>query len=218
MDSKINPSGKEPWLNGALYLLRKQGVEGVKILSLARLLGVSRTGFYWYFTDHNALLAVLLNHWLSKITDTLVVRAGAFADSLNEAIFNLYDCWLDDELFDGGLDLAIRSWARNDAEVKSRLESADRVRQEALENMFARFGMTSEQAYTRAMTMLYTQIGYLSMQVSEPLATRVAHMPAYAEIISGVAPTLAEVNRLRARHALPLLTRTGARTAETTPR
>ncbi len=59
------------------------------------------------------------------------------------------------------------------------------------------------------MTMLYTQIGYLSMQVSEPVALRIARMPAYAQIISGRPPSLAEINRLRARHGLALLSRAG---------
>ncbi len=204
-DGNINQAGKEAWLNAALYTLRKQGVEGVKILSLARLLGVSRTGFYWYFADRKALLDEILRHWEDTNTGNLVRRAGAYAESLNEAIFNLYDCWLDDALFDGGLDLAIRGWARNDADVKQRLDAADRRRQQALEEMFARFGMTAEQAHCRAMSMLYTQIGYLSMRVSEPVALRVARMPAYAEILSGTSPSIAEINRLRARHDLPPL-------------
>ena len=201
-DSEINQLGKEAWLNAALYSLRRQGVEGVKILSLARLLNVSRTGFYWHFKDRQALLEEILRHWEATNTGNLIRRAAAYGESLNEAIFNLYDCWLDDALFDGGLDLAIRGWARSDAGVKQRLQAADTARQQALEAMFIRHGMSDEQAYTRAMTMLYTQIGYLSMQVAEPVALRIARMPAYAEIISGTAPSLGEINRLRARHGL----------------
>jgi len=114
----------------------------------------------------------------------------------------VYDCWLDDTLFDGGLDLAIRGWARSDMDVKRRLDQADQTRQKALEDMFIRFGMTDGQAFTRAATMLYTQIGYLSMQISEPVKLRVERMPAYAEIFSGAPATSAEINRLRARHGL----------------
>lgn len=202
-EHEINEAGKETWLNAALYTLRKQGVEGVKILTLSRLLGVTRTGFYWHFENRQALLDAMLDQWESKNTGNLTRRAEAFGESLNEAIFNVYDCWLDDDLFDGGLDLAIRSWARNDAGVRRRLDAADRARQAALEAMFARFGMTSEQAYSRAMSMLYTQIGYLSMRINEPVDLRVARMPAYAEILSGAQPTLPEINRLRGRHALP---------------
>ena len=74
--------------------------------------------------------------------------------------------------------------------------------------MFTRFGMNAEQSYSRAMSMLYTQIGYLSMRINEPIGLRVARMPAYAEILSGTRPSLAEINRLRSRHALPALSAT----------
>jgi hypothetical protein len=32
-------------------------------------------------------------------------------------LLNLIDCWIDSELFDAPLDLAIRNWARSDADL-----------------------------------------------------------------------------------------------------
>ena len=76
--------------------------------------------------------------------------------------------------FSQGLDLAIRNWARNDPALQKRLDKADAARIEAVAAMFRRFGYSLAQAKVRALTVIYTQTGYYSMQVKESRATRVA--------------------------------------------
>ena len=56
-------------------------------------------------------------------------------------------------------------------------------------------------AEVRAMTVLYTQVGYISMRVVEPFAVRIARMPDYAAVFTGQRPSEAEIRRFRARHA-----------------
>lgn len=188
------------WLSAAYDVLTESGVEAVKIMPLAKRLGLTRTGFYWHFKDRDALLEAMIGHWENKNTGNLEVRCEAFAESISEAIFNLFDCWLNDELFDARLDLAIRNWARNDAALQIRLDQADLRRRRAMVSMFRRFGYDQSEAEVRALTMVYTQIGYISMQITESSEERLAHMPAYAEVFTGQKPTPAEIERFRARH------------------
>ena len=49
------------WLKIALRTLIGEGVEQVRILPLAKKLGVSRSSFYWYFKDREDLLNKLLD-------------------------------------------------------------------------------------------------------------------------------------------------------------
>lgn len=188
------------WLNAAYDLLTDCGVEAVKVMTLAKKLGVSRTGFYWHFKDREALLEAMMRRWEEKNTGNLVARTEAYAESIVEAMFNLFDCWLDDDLFDARLDLAIRNWARNDPNLQTRLDNADRVRQEAVKNMFLRFGFKAEQAHVRAMTVMYTQVGYISMQIEENRETRIANMPDYVEVFTGVKPSESDISRFMCRH------------------
>ena len=191
---------KAAWIEAAHQALVSGGVDAVRIMPLARLLGVSRTSFYWYFTDRAALLEAVLELWEAKNTGNLVRRAEAYADTLTEAMFNLFDCWLDDALFDAGLDRAVRGWGHADASVGARVARADATRKAAIIAMFARFGVTGTEAEARAMTVLYTQVGYISMRVEEPFAERIARMPDYAQVYTGQMPSEAEIRRFRARH------------------
>ena len=191
---------EELWLAAAYDLLTESGVEAVKIMPLARRLGLARTGFYWHFRDRDALLEAMIDRWEEKNTGNLVARCDAYADTITEAVFNLFDCWLDDQLFDAPLDLAIRNWARNDADLQDRLDAADTRRKRAVKGMFSRFGYSDQDAEVRAMTVLYTQIGYISMQIAENTEDRLARMPGYVSVYTGLSPSDADIERFSSRH------------------
>lgn len=203
MNIASSPRGRNTddlWLAAAYDMLTESGVEAVKVMPLAKRLGLSRTGFYWHFRDRDALLEAMIDRWEEKNTGNLVARCDAYADSITEAMFNLFDCWLDADLFDTRLDLAIRNWARNDTALKARLDAADARRIEAVRAMFLRFGYDETEAEVRTMTVIYTQIGYISMQVSEDITKRLARMPAYVSVYTGQAASQADIERFVSRH------------------
>ena len=115
-------------------------------------------------------------------------------------MFNLFDCWLRPDLFDARFDFAIRTWALGDPALKAILEEVDQQRIEAIAAMFARHGFGEEQARVRAYAVYYTQIGYISMMVVDPVELRIQWMPLYIETFTGISPTEAEVARFSARH------------------
>lgn len=190
------------WLDAAYEMLVENGVDAVKVMPLAERLGLSRTSFYGHFESRQALLDALVARWREHNTGRLVERTRAYAESIGEAMFNLFDCWLRPELFDARFDFAIRTWALADPAVKAVLEDADRERIDAIAEMFARHGYAEDQARVRAYAVYYTQIGYISMMVVEPVSLRIRRMPLYIETFTGVAPTEAEVARFAARHGV----------------
>ncbi|MEX5577176.1 TetR/AcrR family transcriptional regulator [Pseudophaeobacter sp. A-200-2] len=199
-DLSQQTSSADAWLMAAYEELTAHGVGAVKIMPLAKKLGVSRTSFYWYFKDREALLEAMIRHWEDKNTGNLVARTEAYAENLFEAVFNLFDCWLDPDLFDSRLDLAIRNWARSDPSLQARLDLADARRKRAMTDMLIRYGYDPEDAEIRALTMIYTQIGYISMQVHEDAAQRLARMPGYMEVFTGQKPAQKDIDRFMARH------------------
>lgn len=192
---------EELWLDAAYDMLVESGVEAVKVLPLAKVLGVSRTSFYWHFADREALLDALIERWRRKNTGNLIAQTEAYAETITEAVLNLFDCWVDETLFDARMDFAIRNWAQQAPELKATLETADAERIAAIAAMFSRFGYDDRQAEARAKTVYYTQIGYISMMVDEPLAERLEHMPDYVETFTGSFPTESEIARFLARRS-----------------
>jgi len=188
------------WLDAAYQLLIESGVDAVKVMPLAKSLGLSRTSFYWHFSDREALLNALIARWQSKNTASLIAQTRLPAKSISEAIFNLFDCWVNPELFDARMDFAIRNWALQSASLKQTLQETDQQRIVAIYHMFLAFNYTEEQAKARARTVYYTQVGYITMMVDEPMPERLQLTPAYIENFTGRYPSEAEISDFMERH------------------
>ncbi|MES0879078.1 TetR/AcrR family transcriptional regulator [Roseibium sp. SCPC14] len=194
---------REIWIQAAYQALLDNGIDAVKVMPLAERLGLSRTSFYGHFSDRNELLDALIRLWQAKNTGNLIKRTEDYAESITEAILNIFDLWLDPDLFDSQLEFAVRNWAHTDSDLARMLEEADRVRVESFQTMFERFGYDAHYANIRANTVYQTQIGYISMikdGPAEPLEPRLKRMPYYAEIFSGQKVTEAETARFFSRH------------------
>ena len=188
------------WLGAAHEALLEGGVEAVKIQPLAKRLGISRTSFYWFFRDREELLATLVARWRDKNTGNLVRQSEAYAETVSEAMLNVFDCWLDSALFDPQLEFAIRSWALQSDDILREVQAADLQRLEAIARMLVRHGVAGDEADVRARTTYLVQIGYISMQTREDVALRMKRIPGYVEIFSGRAPEAREMDRFQARH------------------
>ncbi|WFU47567.1 TetR/AcrR family transcriptional regulator [Sinorhizobium terangae] len=204
MEHVSNDSGwrgsQEGWLEAAYESLLEGGVDSVKILPLAKRLNLSRTSFYWFFKDREELLAALIGRWRDKNTGNIVKQSEAYAESLAEAMLNVFDCWLNKDLFDSKFEFAVRSWALQSEDILNEVQQADHVRLEALKRMFIRFGHSEITADVRARTTYLVQIGYISMQTREDIATRMRRIPEYIAIYTGQVPERRELDRFFARH------------------
>lgn len=188
------------WLDAAYRMLIESGVASVKVMPLAKALGLSRTSFYWHFADRDALLDALIKRWERQNTGHLVAQTERYAETISEAVLNLFDCWIDPQLFDARLDFAIRNWAQQSPALKILMEQTDQQRVAAIRKMFTGFGFTPQQAETRARTVYYTQVGYISMMLVEPMTERLQRIPDYVENFTGSYPTDSEIARFMARH------------------
>ena len=191
---------KELWLEAAYQLLVEGGIDNVRILSLAKMLKLSRTSFYWFFKDREALLDALLLLWQEKNTSALLGQSQLHAASLAEATLNLFDCWLNNNLFDSQLEHAIRSWGVQSPTVAQALTEADTMRMEAIKHMFIRHGSEPLVADVRSRALYLTQIGYISMNTQEDTATRLLRVPSYVAIFSGALPSQQELENFQRRH------------------
>ncbi|MBN8293381.1 TetR/AcrR family transcriptional regulator [Rhodobacter sp. NTK016B] len=191
---------REVWLDAAREAFVTSGLDAVKIQPLATRLNLSRTSFYWFFPDRAALLDAILADWEATNTGSLERATQSYSETIAEAVLNLIGVFLDDGPFETRLDLAVRGWAHQSDDVAARVHAADAARLSAIHDMFARFGYSPGEADVRARTVYLTQIGYISMQVRETMAERLARVPDYVMTFTGQAATESELARFRARH------------------
>ena len=193
---------RDDWLDLALSVLAAEGVGHVTVLNLSERLAVSRSSFYWYFKNRDELLDALLDRWDRLNTRSIVRQTQAPAATVNQAVCNVFRCWVDPAIFSPRLDFAVREWARRSAKVRKALDRSDRERTEALKAMFVRFGYEEKDAFVRARVLYYMQIGYYALDIREPIEARLNLTPHYLKAFTGVPASEAEVDAFRAYASL----------------
>lgn len=191
-------STKEDWLGLALETLIRDGIDRVKVQIMAKRLGVSRSSFYWYFKSSRDLHDQILDLWLTKNTGPIIQRALRPSHTITEAILNVFECWMDERLFDPELDVAVRLWARRDAGVHAVVVGADQQRLDALSRMFTRHGYEDSEALIRARVLYFTQIGHYTLGINESTEQRLTRTRDYLRAFSGLDPTEHELKRFKA--------------------
>nr|WP_246389517.1 TetR/AcrR family transcriptional regulator [Aminobacter niigataensis] len=181
-------TSKNDWLNLAINTLIDDGIDEVKIQVMAKKLDVSRSSFYWFFKSLQDLHDQLLQNWLQNNTTPIIEHAMRPAPTINRAILNVFECWVDERLFDPKLDIAVRLWARREPAVRTVVHEADRRRVDAIKAMYLRYGYDDENAFIRARVLYYMQIGHFTLDLGETLDARVSHVPAYLLAFSGQEP------------------------------
>lgn len=184
---------REDWMKLALETLISEGVEAVRVLALGQKLNVSRSSFYWYFKSRQDLLDQLLDYWRNNNTRFILEQAGRPAASITEAVLNVFECWLDERLFNPRLDFAVRAWSRHSAKVHRIVNEEDDARVDAIRAMFLRHGYADTEAFVRARVLYFTQIGYYSLEIVEPVSNRLSLTPAYLLTHTGKQPRQGEV-------------------------
>lgn len=153
----------ERWIDAAIDVLAREGVAGLRVEVLAKYCGVTKGSFYWHFKDKQGLLDALLDHWKSgrirdieKITS---VTPGKERDQLHYAI----------EVYGASrnrkgmlIELAVRDWARHDAQAAAVVELVDLYRLECTRKLFVATGMSDAEAKSRSL-LLYACVFGLSL-------------------------------------------------------
>lgn len=183
--AKREPLGREIWLDTARQALIEEGTAGVEINKLAKRLGVSRGGFYWFFSSREQLLDELLAYWVETSTvlfERLLQASGHNGMRQFEA---LIDLWVEEDEYDPMWDAAVRDWARTSAAVSKAVHRVDKKRIAVLEQVFLDMGYQAMEAHVRARVTYYHQVGYYALGVRESRQQRLKLIPFYKKVLTG---------------------------------
>ncbi len=184
---------REDWILAALAALAHTPIDKLKVQVLAKSLDVSRSSFYWYFPERSDLEDELLKLWQSS-TASIVERSTRPAETITAACLGVFECWADESLYDSVLDMAVRDWGRRSQAVAIKVSDADRVRQQALTEMFAQHGFNESESLVRARLVYHSQVGYYAVGSEETMSTRLSYVPDYLRAMTGQAPSQEELD------------------------
>src|SRR5574343_1828656 len=153
----------EQWVAAAIDVLASEGIAGLRIEVLAKRCGVTKGSFYWHFRDRQALLDAVLERWregrIRDIEKTTAGLPGAEVEQLHHVI-EIYGANRNRKGM--AIELAVRDWARHDAQAAVVVEAVDLYRLECTQRLFIAKGMSEADAKSRSL-LLYACVFGLSL-------------------------------------------------------
>lgn len=124
---------KDHWLEEGLQSLYKEGPAGLRIDRLCARLGVTKGSFYHHFNDLQNFQRLLLEKWETESTRA-IIRQAQEAATPHAKIMALREL---SAQIPCNPEIAIRAWARQDPSVRRCQQNVDRIRCQALEELYA---------------------------------------------------------------------------------
>ena len=162
-DGLATPTTSKPrvsrndWIIASIDALGEVGVKGIKVVVVAKKMGVTSGSFYWHFDKLKDLLDAVLDHWEHHLTDHIIKDATDFKGDGDQRILNL----MKQVLLEGASehDHAIAIWARTDPKVKEVYDRTLTRRFEFAKWMFEQAGFAPDIARARGRLMVAYLMG-----------------------------------------------------------
>jgi len=175
LDSMALPqTPRRRWIDEGLAALASGGPEAVRIESLARALGVTKGGFYGYFSDRRALLDELLDAWERTSVDEVIEQVEGRGGDARAKLRRLSELAASRRGEPLRTDLAIRDWARRERRVARRLKRVDNRRMAYLRSLFGdlRPGDDADEVEVRCLLFYSLWIGSHFIAADHPGRSR----------------------------------------------
>jgi len=150
-------ASRNDWLRVAVTVLAKEGVDGVKVEPLARLIGVTKGSFYWHFRDRRDLLDALVGLWEEE-TSWLIAEARRAA-SPRARLLRFFRLIAPERNYPS--DREMFAWARRSAKVRTRANAIELKRVAFIEEQMRNDGVSAPIAARRAEIAYLATLGWV---------------------------------------------------------
>jgi AcrR family transcriptional regulator len=139
-----------------MQALAAGGPDAVRVEALAARLGVSKGGFYWHFTDRQALLEEMLDTWEKTMVEDVIAAVESQPAGPRAKLQQLFELA---RSVDFAVELAIRDWSRREPNVAERVRRVDDRRMGYLRSLFGQFCADQNDVEARSLLAFSLFIG-----------------------------------------------------------
>ncbi|MGP3975678.1 TetR/AcrR family transcriptional regulator [Streptomyces sp. 8N114] len=128
-------ASRHDWLEEGLRILSEDGAPALTIERLTTRLGLTKGSFYHHFKGMTGFKTDLLAYYETEHTSRYIADVERVGDTAAARLHRLMDLVLDSKGDSDRLEIAVRAWAFQDAEVRALQERVDRLRIEYLQSL-----------------------------------------------------------------------------------
>lgn len=167
---------RDDWLEQSLGFFARSGRSKVNIDELVKELGVTKGSFYHHFTGREDFVSALVHYWderYTRNTGATIIESDAPPEEM------LWQLMLTiEENRYGLLDVPVRTWAAQDAEIRKVVANTDKFRLNIVRKIFMKMGFEGEMLEARARAFVTTVSMELAVCSQLPRSRRPAYLEA----------------------------------------
>lgn len=164
------------WIQAATEVLAEEGISGLRVEVLAKHLKVTKGSFYWHFQDRRDLLLAVLQVWKDGRIRDIVKQTRAEPGNELQQIYHVIDVYSAGRSRRGAMiELAVRDWARRDADAAAIVAEVDDWRLRRARDLFLACGVPLEEASSRCM-LLYAYVFGISLMIYDKFDSDIARV------------------------------------------
>ena len=159
---------RDAWIQGALGVVAADGMDGLRVETLAKKLGVTKGSFYWHFKDRRDLLDAVLTTWKDGRIRDIRKQTSAQPGEELAALHHTIDVYSAAKNRKGiAIEAAIRMWARQDPPTAVVVEEVDATRLDCTRQLFVALGLPEGEAKARSVLLYAYVFGFSMMQCGQ---------------------------------------------------
>lgn len=152
---------RDDWLDAAAGEVAAGGFSHLRVLTLAKKLGVTRGSFYWHFKDHEDLVVSFLNRWRDRRLHELQYWKPQGGDVETE-LRQILELLLTDAARNVRrlqVELAVRDFARRNTYAAELVAEVDEARISQNASLFSRISSDPERTRDLSLLLYVATIG-----------------------------------------------------------
>lgn len=149
---------RNEWIDSAIAALADEGLAGMRVEALAKRFGVTKGSFYWHFKDRHDLFSAVLQTWKEGRIRDIDRQSRAAPGKEGDQLLRIIDTYSANRNRKGiSIELALRDWARRDAQASAVVEEVGTYRLESTRKLFVASGLSDNEAKSRSL-LLYAYV------------------------------------------------------------
>jgi len=149
--------GAADWIDAAMRLLAREGVDAIRIDRLCTDLKVTKGSFYWHFPNREALISAIARDWASRRPQSTFDAIRSLEADPREKLYRLFDLYWRDDIV--RFDRAMRAWALSEPAIRKAVIATDRKMLAFVASLLEDMAYAKDEAHMRAATIFFTGIG-----------------------------------------------------------
>ncbi|MFJ8691659.1 TetR/AcrR family transcriptional regulator [Streptomyces roseolilacinus] len=133
-------ASRQDWLEEGFRVLSEDGAPALTIERLTARLKLTKGSFYHHFRGMAGYKTDLLAYYETEHTGRYVAEAERGGGTAGARLRRLLELALEDKGVSDGLEIAVRAWALQDAEVRALQQRVDRLRVDYLRDLLREAG------------------------------------------------------------------------------